>query len=141
MRARTHPGVRSARSFALAIIACIGANACGSVVRPKACTEIGCQSGLAVHLETMPVGAYRVEVLTAAGVAGPHVYECAGGASCLKDVFFATYSETSASVRVTTALGVRTTQFSGIAYVILNPNGDECPPVCKQGSVTVPLPA
>ena len=53
---------------------------------------------------------------------------------------FRDYAKTSASIRVTTSVGVRTTLVDQITYTVLNPNGDECPPVCKQANVTALLP-
>ena len=115
---------------------------CKNSALPVACTEIGCSSYLAVHLEAMPVGAFTVELLVNGASAAPnYVYTCSGATACLQTVYFDGYTQSSAQVRITTSKGSVTTSLTGIAYIVSNPNGDECPPVCKQATVNLPLPS
>ena len=127
--------LRSLRALSIGLVAGLTLGSCG-VFEPKMCTLIGCDSGLRIQVESAPVGAYKVEVLNSSGAATV-TFNCSGG-GC---VFIAQgYEAPSVDVRVTTTLGSRTTHLTGIVYTISNPNGDECPPVCKQGSVTAPIP-
>ena len=106
---------------------------------PKVCTLIGCTDGLTVALATRPAGAFRIE-LRVPGVPAPYVYDCPDPSRCASSALFEELTPESATVTVTTARGsvvreVRPT------YTTSRPNGDDCPPVCRQGTVTVPLPA
>ncbi len=105
----------------------------------KVCTEIGCSSGLTVHLPSVPTGAYKVELLFPMSDVA-YTYECPGTGACKQDIFFETYVFETAIVRVTTTNGVRTTTVSNITYVAHRPNGPDCPPLCIVATVSVPLP-
>lgn len=109
------------------------------VGEPKVCTLIGCTDGLTVALATRPAGAFRIE-LRVPGVATPYVFDCPDPARCASGALFEELTPEAATVTVTTARGsvvreVRPT------YTTSRPNGDDCPPVCRQGTVTVPIPA
>ena len=103
------------------------------------CTLIGCESGLRVDFQTAPTGAYRVEV-QAAGASEVLAFDCADPARCRPGAFFRDFTAPAATITVTTARGTvrRAVQLS---YVTSRPNGEGCPPVCRQASVTVSLPA
>jgi hypothetical protein len=89
----------------------------------------------------MPAGAFTVEIVAGSAGGANLLYQCDGIAPCNQSIKFAGYESNSASVRVTTTKGSVITLVNNIPYLVLNPNGDECPPVCKQATVTVPLPA
>jgi hypothetical protein len=103
----------------------------------QACTLIGCHDGLAVQLSTMPTGAYRVEAWSEVRTT-PQVFECAAGQTCLP-VIFPDFEGEDVTVRVTTAAGVRTQSFAGVAYEPLYPNGRLCGAACEQATVTFQL--
>ena len=119
----------------------VAVGSCKDRVEPIICTEIGCESLLIVQLASMPAGAFTVEILAGSAGGANLVYQCDGIALCNQSVRFNGYDKPSANVRVTTSKGSVTTLVNNIPYIVHAPNGDECPPVCKQATVTVPLPA
>jgi hypothetical protein len=101
------------------------------------CTLIGCADGLAVQFSTAPTGAYRVEAWSES-TTGPQVFECAAGETC-EPVLFREFRGRNVTVRVTTAAGTRTQEFTGVEYEKLYPNGRRCGAACEQASVTVQM--
>ncbi len=108
------------------------------LVGPDGCTLVGCASGLTVVLAAPPAGAFRIEV-SVPGAAAAYVYDCPDPARCAPQGFFGEFTPEAATVTVTTARG-RVQQEVRPRYTTRRPNGDDCPPVCRQGAVTVPLP-
>lgn len=107
-----------------------------------ACTQIGCSSGLIVHLGALPVGAFRVEVFAnAPGQQPVYAYECDPGADqCTKDVFFPGLIVDHPFVRVTTGLGTVTREILDIRYGSHRPNGPRCGPECRTAELSVAIP-
>lgn len=101
------------------------------------CTLIGCQSGLAVSFDGVQAGGYRVEAWSEV-VTVPRVLECAPGQACPPPLF-PDFQGRNVTVRVTTAAGTRTQQFTGVEYESLYPNGRRCGAACQQAEVTVQL--
>ena len=114
---------------------------CDLVTSNDGCTLIGCNSGLLVQLAGPVAGPYRIEVRTP-GSTAVFVSECTTAAGCTGTGggFFPDFMPEQVSVTVTTARGT-VRQDVRPTYTTSQPNGDECPPVCKQATVTVPLPA
>jgi hypothetical protein len=133
---RTHLRLAAALGAALAAAGCSGSSAPGGA---RMCTEIGCSNGLLVRLAGTPAGPVRVEILGDGGAAR-HVYECGKPVECADGVFFAELASGDVRVRVTSAAGTLT-HAARPAYVLTRPNGPDCPPVCRQATLTVPLPA
>jgi hypothetical protein len=106
----------------------------------RACTLIGCVDGLTVQLPSAPSGAWRVEVTDLAAGGAPRVFECAAGATCSPSVFFADLAPERARVRVVTTRGTVESEVRP-TYAAARPNGEDCPPVCRQARVEVTLPA
>ena len=127
----------------LAAVLALSAAACSSVVGSgdTVCTRMGCSSGLTVRIDAAPPpGAYRVELLPA-GEAGPrYVVECPDASRCAGGATFPGFTGDYVVVRVTTARGVLTREVRP-TYTESRPNGADCPPVCQQATVAVPLPA
>jgi hypothetical protein len=103
------------------------------------CTLVGCNSGLTVALPVRPAGAFRVEVLVAGGNPA-YVYDCPDPERCTSRPFFLDFTPTVAVVVVTTERG-QVRQEVRPSYSTSRPNGGDCPPVCRQATVTVSLPA
>lgn len=103
----------------------------------QTCTLIGCDDGLAVRLSGTPAGPYRVEAWSELRIA-PQVFECGAGQTC-PGIFFADFEGHDVTVRVTTAAGVRTQEFSDVEYEAVYPNGRRCGGACQQATVTVQL--
>jgi hypothetical protein len=115
-------------------------SACG-IFDPSGCTLIGCYDGLTIHLTALPNGPYRVEIFVVApGLQPSHVYDCPTG-QCGQNLTFPDLNPDRAWVRVTTAAGERTIEFSSIVYEAHRPNGPDCSPTCRQATLTVDIPA
>lgn len=142
MRDRGEPVVSSQpRILPAALLAlAAGCDVLGVAASPN-CTEIGCSDGITVHLTELPIGPYRVEILVGSGQGGlSYAYACAGGSTCLQDIFFPELVLDRILVRVTTPLGTRDTEIANPVYATVRPNGEDCPPLCRQASVTAQLP-
>lgn len=124
----------------LAMTLATGCDTLGVAAGPN-CTEIGCSDGITVHLTELPIGPYRVEILVGSGQGGlSYAYVCAGGSMCLQDIFFPELRPERLIVRVTTPDGTRDTEISNPVYATVRPNGEDCPPLCLQATVTAQLP-
>jgi hypothetical protein len=132
---------RSGTLFAAALT--LGTAACRALLDSGdvVCTRIGCSSGLTIRFDAVPPpGAYRVELLPA-GEGGPrYVVECPDASRCTGGATFPGFTGDYVVVRVTTARGVLTREVRP-TYTESRPNGPDCPPVCQQATVAVPLPA
>jgi len=114
---------------------------CGILPTEGKCEMVGCDSGLTVRLTGDPTAPFRVEVFAGAPGQQPmYVYECADVSRCRQDAFFPGLILESAAIRVTTAGGSRLTTFDRIEYRTYRPNGDDCPPECRQAMVTADIP-
>lgn len=134
------------RGAALGLTSCLlGTASCGLFSPgPQACTLIGCLNGITVELEALPTGPFKVELLlTSTGAPNnpTYEYECTSGTNCRQSIHFPELLPGYVRVRVTTATGVRTTEFVDVEYVLSYPNGRACPPPCRNATVVVPLPA
>ena len=103
---------------------------------PRACTKMGCESGLSVLVEGTPQGAYRVEA-RATGEA-PRVRDCPSPQQC-GAIFFADFLPAEVTVEVI-AGAKRSARTVRPQVETLQPNGPGCPPTCRQARVTVPWP-
>ena len=130
----------SALSILLAVLLTAGCDTLG--LGEKGCTLIGCTDGITVHLASVPSGPYKVEILTGGtGTGGvSYAYECAGGSGCRQDIFFPELVLDRIIVRVTTPLGSQLTEIANPVYAESRPNGPDCPPLCRQATVTAQLP-
>ena len=128
---RTLSFVTAAALAGTLLVACSRSAPAGRV-----CTQIGCDSGLAVVVEGTPPGAFRVEA-RASGEA-PRVEECRSARDCGR-IFFTGFLPAEVTVEV--IAGEATSSRTVLpAYETLTPNGPDCPPTCRQARVTVPWP-
>ena len=111
----------------------------GGIGEPQQCTLVGCMDGLSVRLPAAPAGAWRVQV-TDVATGATRTYDCPATSQCGSVAFFAEFTPARARVRVTTVGGSRDADVQP-AYAESRPNGPDCPPVCRQAAVEVPLPA
>ena len=128
----------AARALLLGATLAAGCDTLG--IGDHVCTEIGCSDGITVHLPTLPAGPYTVELVVGPGDGPSYAYNCAGGSNCQQDIFFPELVLDRIVVRVTTSLGSRLTEISNPVYVTTRPNGPDCPPECRQITVTAQLP-
>lgn len=100
------------------------------------CTEIGCESGIEVILESPPTGAYRVEA-SVGGSVPKYVYECTSEAGCAERIFFPEFTPYRVFIEVTDATG--TERYEAVpVYTERQPNGPECPPLCRNAVIRLP---
>jgi hypothetical protein len=114
-----------------ALAACSSANA----PEERACTLIGCSSGLSVAIDGPADGPFVVEASDGSVM---ETFECAAGARCER-VTFDNYLPERVTVRVIAA-GDTTTTIVEPTYTTLQPNGPGCPPTCTQATVTARKP-
>lgn len=110
---------------------------CGAVPGiTGACTEIGCESGIEVVLESPPAGAYRVEA-TVGGSAARYVYQCADEEGCAGRIFFPEFTPYRVFIEVTDATS--TERYEVVPeYTEHRPNGPDCPPLCRNAVIRLP---
>ena len=96
----------------------------------RVCTMIGCENGLAVEVKTALQQAFTVNVRSGTKV---HTFRCEPRQTCRTFIS----NETPAEVLVTveTARGP-VSQRLYPQYRMNRPNGPDCPPECKQATVT-----
>lgn len=102
---------------------------------PQACTMIGCESGVRVEFAQAPPHPFTVQVTFPDGTS--QSASCDRPGSCVDGVFFAGDTPDRVTVRVTTATGTATHSLEPV-YRSTQPNGPDCPPTCRQGTVRVP---
>ena len=113
------------------------ANGCASNSQegPVMCTLIGCEAGLSVDVKGDRGGDVTVKVSASDGQS--KTFECeAEAATC--SAFFADYMPANVSVTVTKRESNTVRSFA-VTYENVHPNGEACPPVCRQGHVDVLL--
>ncbi|HEY2375572.1 MAG TPA: hypothetical protein VGH98_06315 [Gemmatimonadaceae bacterium] len=118
----------------------IGLASCTAISGEHTCTLIGCDSGLVVHLATMPTAPFRVEVRISPGDQAAYVFDCTDLTRCSQDVFLNGLIADRATVTVIVGAASSTTTFNQIVYTTSQPNGPDCEPTCKQGTVQVSIP-
>ena len=99
----------------------------------RVCTAAACLNGLRMTLANPPSGAFRIEA-QAPGETVPHAIDCMSAQSCL--LFFQDYMPAQVTIRVIAGSGT-TTLDATPAYGAVRPNGPDCPPECRQATVTV----
>ena len=132
------PSFRKTLPFLLAL--CLAAG-CDSPT--EVCTLIGCDSGLAVQLNRLPVGAFTVEVLPDVPLPNIPTYrmDCPGVSDpCSSRIFFPGLFLTRVSVRVTTTVGSITHPVTTVSYSTSYPNGRQCSPSCRRATIAADIP-
>jgi hypothetical protein len=106
----------------------------GCNVYPRACTEIGCNDGLSVEITGTIAGRTTIEVAAAGQTT--RTFECNPGQACRG--FLDNYMPAQATITV--RMPDRTVERSvSPQYVESRPNGEGCPPVCRQATVQVAI--
>jgi hypothetical protein len=116
----------------LSSIACSGAT--------TVCTLIGCESGVTVHLASLPNGPFRVDVKPRGASDVAYVYECSDGAHCQQNIFFPGLITDYLTVTVQAGAASRDTEVVQIQYTSHRPNGPNCEPDCRTATVTAQVP-
>lgn len=104
------------------------------------CTLIGCESGITVHLASLPNGPFRVDVKPSGANDVAYVYECSDAAQCRQDIFFAGLITDHLTVTVQVGAASRDTEAVQVQYASHRPNGPNCEPDCRTATVTAQVP-
>lgn len=130
------PELKSLRPLALLIAGLLVACA----TPEKACTLIGCNSGLNIAFKTAPAASYSL-TLKAQGQADLSL-SCPPGATthtCFPDSVFVN-NYTPATVEISYKAGDKTvTKSFTPTYTSSRPNGAGCEPECRQGKVELEI--
>ncbi len=98
---------------------------------PKACTLVGCEAGVSIDIRGDRGGEITVKLQASNGQM--RSFECDGEArDC--NAFFADWSPDNATVTVTKRES-NVVRSVAVAYRNTYPNGEDCPPVCRQGHI------
>jgi hypothetical protein len=101
-----------------------------SLIDDRACTSIGCEDGLSVQIEAPPAEAFTLQALVGGAVTA--TFECPGGGCAF--AFLREVGAEEVTLRLTWAGGAREATVRP-EYVAFQPNGPDCPPVCRQAVV------
>ena len=124
---------RAVLALALVFVAAFGSG-CG-VLGPSACTLIGC-TGLVVEVTGAP-GQTPVTVVVTAPDGSTRNTTCTSATGACP-VSFPDFTPASVTIRV--SAGTQTTEETRQpAYDVTRPNGEGCPPVCRNARVIVAL--
>lgn len=120
-------------SFVVALVL----TACSPFTRTaRVCTEIGCDSGIEVVLESPPAGSYRVEAYV--DPQGPrYVFRCERQSGCTDRIFLDEFTPHRLFVEVISDSGTQRYE-AAPNYQESRPNGPDCPPLCRTGVVRLP---
>ncbi len=106
---------------------------CANTSEPqRVCTLIGCENGLAVEVNHSLPQSFTVNVR--AGTQTIHTFRCDPGQPCR--AFVSNQTPEDVTVVVEAAQGPVSRSFRP-EYRMNRPNGADCPPECKQATVTV----
>jgi|SRR4029079_5473164 hypothetical protein len=100
------------------------------------CTELGCMSGLTIHLTSLPAAPFRIEVTVGGYPDILYSYDCMTGPRCDQDAWFPGLIADRVHVTVRVGTSSRSTDITP-AYVHFRPNGPNCPPDCLSATISV----
>lgn len=100
------------------------------------CTDIGCDSGLTVMLQSPPDAPYRIEVHVS-GSSVRYIQTCSSQTACGSTAFFSDFTPERVIVEVISALGTERYE-ARPTYQRNQPNGPGCDPVCWTAAVRLP---
>ncbi|MEO5510061.1 MAG: hypothetical protein ABIV28_05980 [Longimicrobiales bacterium] len=122
----------------LAVVAATAAGSatgCATASGPKTCSLVGCEAGLAIEVRGDRGGDVTVKVTAADGQTKS--FECDADVSGCS-TFIPDFMPENVTVTVTKKEGNFVKSYA-VAYNNVHPNGDDCPPVCRQGHIDVLL--
>ncbi len=128
MRASVRQGLGILVTAAASFVA-----SCDGLGITRACTLIGCDSGLLVQMQ----GAVpdTVTITAQAPGATAQTVVCTTS-SCAQYVFFRDFTPASVTLTVRGA-GIDIVRTVQPGYRVSQPNGDHCPPTCRQATVQI----
>lgn len=119
-----------------AAIVAVGLTGCAAKrTGPTMCTKIGCEPGLSIDVRGPRDSDITVKISAADGQL--RTFECDSEApSCSS--FFADYTPENVTVTITKKESNTVRAFQ-VTYQNERPNGEDCPPVCKQGHIDMTI--
>lgn len=125
------------RGLPLFLLLAWGLAGCDGLPFLQVCTEIGCSDGLRVDL----LGEVPAEFTLRAEAAGepPRVRECSKTSPCGSTLFFEGFTPGQVTLVLQSSAGP-TEMTVAPSYSVFRPNGDDCPPKCRQGVVELTIP-
>lgn len=128
-------------STALRLVGFAAIVAAGCTGITEACTLIGCESGVTVHLASLPTSPFRIEVRTLSSFGTAYVFACNGTTTpCQSDVFFGDLIADHLFVTVIVGSASRETEIIQVTYKQTFPNGRRCGGACQNAVVTANVP-
>ena len=128
-------GVRGLAVLSLILIACTSnsTESDNPAQQPtRVCTMIGCEDGLAVEVNSSLRQSFTVNVRSGNQVI--HTFRCDPGQPCR--AFVSNQTPAQVTVTLETAQGLVSRTFQP-EYRMNRPNGSDCPPECRQATITV----
>lgn len=105
------------------------------------CTVVGCVNGVRVHLESQPTTSYSVQARPIGSADTVQIFVCqTRGSDCGNDVYFFNMHPPEVEITVTVGSASKVTYIVNIAYTKSRPNGSDCPPECRDATVTAQVP-
>ena len=111
-------------------------NSCSPAPQPKACTELGCYSGLYINLKGDRPMEFKIIIKSSGKELATK--ECSTSKQCPDSILFQDLKEKSLTLEYTSNGQTRSENFT-VAYQTVRPNGTQCPPVCEQANVDFKL--
>ena len=105
---------------------------------PRACTLIGCVSGLQVEITGALPAAYSLRVDVTGSSTAPRTITCDAGTQCANPVMFEDFTPDSVVVELRADTAVRRIE-QRVTYQTSQPNGPGCPPTCRQAMIRIGL--
>ena len=127
--------ITSRARHSTAVVALVLAANCSSDA-VSVCPLLGCTSGLTVHLASLPVSPFRVEVTVSGYPDVLYSYDCTASPRCSQDIFFPGLTADQVQVIVRVGNATRSTD-AAPSYVRSHPNGPNCPPECLSATISV----
>lgn len=106
-----------------------------SLGEPVTCSGIECANALVVDLD----GAPSSYVIEARGPNETRRFTCTEVSLC-NEAVFENFTPTQVTIRVTWSDG-SVEQVVTPAYEVVQPNGPDCPPICRRAVVTITIPS
>lgn len=119
-----------------ALLGAVSAGPACSLGEPVTCTGIECTSALVVALEGAVPSSYAIEVR------GPNEtrrFTCTEASLCNEAVFEG-FTPVQATIRMEWSGGTFEEVVTPV-YETVQPNGPDCPPICRRAVVTIEIPA
>lgn len=131
-----HPLSAKANLAARVVVLAAALGACDLVDGSRACTEIGCASGLAVQITGASTHDSVIVQVTDAASSANVQQTCADAMQCR--LVFSDFTPADVVIQVTYHQQITTSRLTP-NYLVSQPNGPDCPPVCRNFTAAIPL--